>query len=82
MTSTDRVLIDVKMLLNRRVLVQGPDGTMVQDDSWPLKIRALYSSIYNYLKSRNLLSERHVAPDHIDGLLLRESDLHPLALVI
>jgi hypothetical protein len=70
------------MLLSRRVLIQAPDGSTTPDESWRPRTIALYSSLYAYLRDRNLLSANHVQPLAIERLLLRESDLAPPALAL
>ena len=70
------------MLLSRRVLIQAPDGSTTPDESWRPRTVALYSSLYSFLRERDLLAHNHKLPASIEHLLLRESDLSPLALLL
>ena len=78
----NETLISMETLLSKRVLVRAPDGNYSPDESWRPRTIAIYSSLYFYLKERDLLTLGHSHVSNIERLILRKSDLSPLAFIL
>ena len=77
----DRVLVNMPLIMSRRVLVQQEDGSMAPDFSWHQSVRAMYLSLYAYLQERGLLDSQHQRVDDFNSLVLRESDFSSIGLI-
>ena len=78
----NEILISMETLLSKRVLVRASDGTYSLDESWRPRTIAIYSSLFLYLKERDLLTPSHSHISEIERFVLRKSDLSPLAFIL
>ena len=74
-TGVPRILINMPLLLTRRVLVQNEDGAMVPDTNWHERMRVLFGGLLGFLRSEGMLARVELAEMDIDGVVLTEGDL-------
>jgi hypothetical protein len=76
-SQTDVTIINMPLLLGRRVLVRNFSGEMVPDRTWHESIKRYYAGLYQFLREEGLLAP-HVADNEepLEELVMKMSDLN------
>jgi hypothetical protein len=74
------VLVDMPLVMARRVLVQDEHGQMVPDRSWHERAKMRYRSLFDFLLRNELINHPAHFSEDIDRVVFRENDLTAIGL--
>ena len=75
-SQTDSTIINMPVMLGRRVLVQSSSGEMVLDRTWHESVKRYYAGLYQFLREEGLLVPRvGDIGKPLEELVLKMSDL-------
>ncbi len=73
---SDYRILNVPMIMDRRVLVQDESGNMIPDSTWHERVLQRFEALYQFHLDRALLTAQFLqAPPPTSSLVLRRGDL-------